>query len=85
MLFDLKITLTGPAPLGDPIGIVLESDHLQDVPVAQLLVVNEGDFSALLQNNIIFNTAPDETVTITATNPKTNTMRTATLIISRPR
>jgi hypothetical protein len=35
--------------------------------VAQLLVVNPGDVSAQLQNNIILNTAPDDTVTITAT------------------
>jgi len=85
ILFDLKVTLTGPVPQGNNpfFGVVLESDHLQDVPVAQLLVVNQGDFSALLQNNIIFNTAPNETVTITATNPKTNTTRTATINISR--
>jgi hypothetical protein len=44
ILFDLKVTLTGPMPQGNNpfFGVVLDSDHLQDVPVAQLLVVHPG-------------------------------------------
>lgn len=86
-LYDLQVTLTGTVPQtnGPAFVVNLQSDHLQDVPLAQLLVIDQGRFSAILQNDLVFNTAPDETVTLTATNPNTNTTRSATITITRNR
>lgn len=78
--FDLQIALTGAVPQNKPpFGVVVESDDLTNVPLAQLITVAPQTSSTIQSNNLVLATAPNETVTITATG--TRAVRTAQVVI----
>jgi hypothetical protein len=78
--FDLQVTLTAPVPQSEPFfGVGVDSDDLTNVPLAQLIAVAPQTSSTIQSNNFVLGTAPNETVTITATG--TRAIRTAQVII----
>lgn len=78
--FDLQVNLSGPVPQNDPpFGVVVESDDLTNVPLAQAIAIAPQSSSTIQSNNLVLGTAPNETVTITATG--TRAVRTAQVVI----
>jgi hypothetical protein len=80
--FDLQVRLTAAVPQSESFfGVVVESDDLTNVPLAQLIAVAPQTSSTIQSNNFVLGTAPNETVTITATG--TRAVRTAQIIIQQ--
>jgi len=79
-LFDMKVALSGPvAANASPFAVVVESDDLQNVGIAQAVVILPQTSFTIVSNLAVLGTAPSETVTVTGTG--TRAVRTGTLNI----
>jgi hypothetical protein len=83
VLYDVLVTLTGPVPQDrSPFSVLLESDHIHNVPLSHLVQINSPNASVVASNQLIFGDSPVELVAIigTAITPK-QTLKTADLLL----